>query len=55
MNANASKQDRDTCLKSCEADFIRFTAREPVGGVEMLRVCRETCPADAPGEKRPVK
>lgn len=51
MNSKTSKQDRDTCLKSCEAEFIRHTARKPVGGAEMLRVCRTECPQDAPQDK----
>jgi len=53
MNRMTSKEDRNTCLKACEDKFIRYTAKKPVGGSEILRVCRVACPQDAAQENQP--
>lgn len=55
MNSQTSRKERDKCLKSCEDKFIRHTARKPVGGAEMLRVCRTACPRDPLEDKRSEK
>jgi hypothetical protein len=53
IKANASNENHNTCLKACEDEFIRYTARKPVGGSEILRVCRVACPQDASNENQP--
>jgi hypothetical protein len=53
MKANASNENHNTCLKACEDEFIRYTARKPLGGSEILRVCRDACPQDAEEKNQP--
>ena len=55
MEVQESINARNGCLKNCEAEFIRYTARKPVGGSEVLRVCRDACPQDAEKEKQPLE
>ena len=46
MEEKQSKENQEACEKKCVADFIRQTTRKPVGGAEMLRVCRDGCRLD---------
>ena len=46
MEEKQSKENREDCEKKCVAEFIRHTTRKPVGGAEMLRVCRDGCRVD---------
>ena len=43
-----SKDKRQECMQTCEAEFVHTLARKPSGGVEALRVCRDKCNTAAP-------
>ena len=43
-----SKDKRQECMQTCEAEFVHTSARKPSGGVEALRVCRDKCNTAAP-------
>lgn len=52
MPHTTPKPDRDQCVQACQHDFIKATAKKPVGEVEALRLCREHCDVEPNTESR---